>query len=258
MIEEFEILKCTRDENLEIIDKVVVETPLTIIVNDNEYITIMCTPIKMEELAVGFLFSEGLIKSKEDIISLNLESSEENICRVRIKNHINFEELYGNRVVTSGSKGSLYYNSMSFMKDKKFTNNIKVHKNEIMDTMSNFFNRSKIFEATGGVHSVLLKNKDIEIFREDIGRHNAIDKAVGYLILNSLPVDEFVIYISGRLSSEMVSKISKAGISSAISRACPTSLSLGLARNMNMTLIGFSRGNRFNVYSGKERVEYNE
>lgn len=104
MIKEFEVLKCTRDEDLETLDKVVVETPLTIIVNNNEYITIMCTPVKMEELAVGFLFSEGLIKSKEDIISLELESSEENVCRVEIKNHINFEELYGNRVVTSGSK----------------------------------------------------------------------------------------------------------------------------------------------------------
>ena len=98
MIEEFEILKCTRDEKLEKLlncVKVVVETPLTIIVNDNEYITIMCTPIKMEELAVGFLFSGRTNKIKRRYYISNLESSEENICRVRIKNHINFEELYG-------------------------------------------------------------------------------------------------------------------------------------------------------------------
>lgn len=257
MIKEFKILKCTREETFETFDKVVVETPLTIIVNKHEYITIMCTPIKMDELAVGFLFSEGLITSKNDILSLELETSHNNICRIELKTAVNFEELYGHRVVTSGSKGSLYYNSMDFMKDKKFNNNIKIHKDEIMDTMCNFFKRSEIFEATGGVHSVLLKSKDTEIFREDIGRHNAIDKAVGHLILNSLSVDDFVIYISGRLSSEMVSKISKAGICFAISRACPTSLSLGLARNMNMTLIGFSRGNRFNVYSGKERIDCN-
>ncbi len=237
MIKEFEIIKCTVDNTFETIDKVVTEVPLTIVINNIEYITIMCTPLYMEELAIGFLFNEGILKSKEDI---------------------KYSILDKNRVITSGSKGSLYFKSMDFMKEKKFDNNIKIHKNEIMNTMKEFFNKSKIFEETGGVHSVLLKSKEIEVFREDIGRHNAIDKAVGYLILNNLNVRDFIIYVSGRLSSEMVSKISKSGICFAISRACPTSLSLNLARNMNMTLIGFSRGNRFNVYSGSERIDFND
>ena len=258
MIKEFEIIKCTVDNTFETIDKVVTEVPLTIVINNIEYITIMCTPLYMEELAIGFLFNEGILKSKEDIKNMKLVKDENIIFYINLKENINYSILDKNRVITSGSKGSLYFKSMDFMKEKKFDNNIKIHKNEIMNTMKEFFNKSKIFEETGGVHSVLLKSKEIEVFREDIGRHNAIDKAVGYLILNNLNVRDFIIYVSGRLSSEMVSKISKSGICFAISRACPTSLSLNLARNMNMTLIGFSRGNRFNVYSGSERIDFND
>lgn len=255
MIKKFDILKCTRDENSEILDSVVEETALTIVVNCREYITIMCTPINLDELTVGFLFNEGLIKSKDDIIGLSVVQGLTNTAYITIKGDINFDNLYHDRVVTSGSKGSLYAKSMNFMNELFFDNNLKISKYEIMDTMKGFFTRSKIFEATGGVHSVLLKNKSLEIFREDIGRHNAIDKSIGHLILNSIPIDDFAIYVSGRLSSEMLSKISKSGISIAISRACPTSLSVNLARKMNMTLIGFSRGDRFNVYSGKERID---
>ena len=258
MIEEFNILKCFRDENIEVIDTVVEESPLTIIVNKREYITIMCTPIYLDELTVGFLFNEGLIKSKEDILNLSIVSEKNNIATVTLKNEIDFSDLYHDRVITSGSKGSLYYKAMNFMDELTFTNDIKISKSEIMDTMKDFFTRSKLFENTGGVHSVLLKNKSLEVFREDIGRHNAIDKGVGHLILNSIPIDDFAIYVSGRLSSEMISKISKAGISVAISRACLTSLSVKLARKMNMTVIGFSRGDRFNIYSAKERIDVNE
>ncbi|WP_297630380.1 formate dehydrogenase accessory sulfurtransferase FdhD [uncultured Clostridium sp.] len=258
MIKEFEIIKVTRENTTREYDKVVLEVPLTIKVNNEDYITIMCTPIKLKELGVGFLFNEGIIKSKRDIEKIELIEGERNIFSIELKEGLDFKTLYKNRVVTSGSKGSLYYDAMDFMNEIKFNNNIKVDKTEIMDTMKDFFTRSDIFEETGGVHSVLLKSKDYEIFREDIGRHNAIDKAIGHLILNDLDVKQFIIYVSGRLSSEMVSKISKAKISVAISRACPTSLSVNLARKMNMTLIGFSRGNRFNIYSGEERIDLNE
>ncbi|MGL4991506.1 MAG: formate dehydrogenase accessory sulfurtransferase FdhD [Sarcina sp.] len=258
MIKKFDILKCFIDENIETLDSVVEETPLTIIVNGKEYITIMCTPTYLEDLTAGFLFQEGLIKTKDDILELYVSSNKTNIANVTLQTEVDFDSLYHDRVITSGSKGSLYYKAMNFMEELSFKNNIKINKSEIMNTMKVFFTRSKLFADTGGVHSVLLKNNSLEIFREDIGRHNAIDKSIGYLLLNSIPIDDFAIYVSGRLSSEMISKISKAGISVAISRACPTSLSVNLARKMNMTIIGFSRGDRFNIYSARERIDINE
>ena len=257
MIKEYSIVKYDGVKGTREVDKVVAETPMSIFLNDREYITLLCTPTNKEELMVGFLNSEGIISSFEDIKDMTIDGD---IVKVYVKDNIDFESRYNNRIITSGSsKGTLYSKSMEEAKKIRFPiGDVKLKPKDIMDTMKTFFKSSKIFEETGGVHSVLLKGKDYEVFREDIGRHNAIDKAVGNMIMNNKKLDDFVIYVSGRLSSEMIGKISKAGISTVISRACPTAMGIEIGRTTNMTLIGFSRGDRFNIYSGEERVDFNE
>lgn len=256
MIKEYSIIKYDGSKGRKEVDKVVAETPISIFLNDREYITLLCTPTNKEELIVGFLNSEGIISSFKDIRDMIIDNN--GTAKVYIDSQIDFESRYNNRIITSGSsKGTLYAKSMEEAKKRRFPlGDTKLKPKEIMDTMKTFFKSSKIFEETGGVHSVLLKGKDYEVFREDIGRHNAIDKAVGNMIINNKTLEDFVIYVSGRLSSEMIGKISKAGISTVISRACPTAMGIEIGRMTNMTLIGFSRGDRFNVYSGEERIDF--
>jgi FdhD protein len=121
--------------------------------------------------------------------------------------------------------------------------------------MKAFHKRSLGYRETGGVHSAALAEKDnILIVREDIGRHNTVDKILGYAMLNSINLSDKVILISGRISSEIVLKTIKTKIPMIVSRSAPTDQAVEHARDSNITLIGFVRGQRMNVYSGLGRI----
>ncbi|HKZ56668.1 MAG TPA: formate dehydrogenase accessory sulfurtransferase FdhD, partial [Thermodesulfovibrionales bacterium] len=118
-----------------------------------------------------------------------------------------------------------------------------------------FQQRSEIFRLTGGVHSAALSDGEkILVFAEDIGRHNAIDKIIGYSILEKIPFAGKLILVSGRLSSEIVSKCSRWGIPIVASRAAPTNLAIEIAETSGITLIGFVRGERINIYTNPQRI----
>ncbi|SHH16916.1 formate dehydrogenase accessory sulfurtransferase FdhD [Tepidibacter thalassicus] len=232
-------------------DIVVVEYPFTIFLNEKEFVTLLCSPKSLDYLAVGFLASEGIINSKEDIHKIVVDK-EKGYGYVYTKDKsLILDKLYGKRIITSGcGKGSLFYNVVDAFKSKKIDSKIFINPNEIINLIKDFNVKSEVFRQTGGVHSCALCNSDrIILFEEDIGRHNALDKIVGMCLIEDIDLHDKIILTSGRISSEIVIKIAKIKIPVIVSRSAPTSLAIDIARELNITLIGFARGEKMNIYS---------
>lgn len=232
-------------------DIVVVEYPFTIFVNEKEIITLLCTPDSLKELAVGFLYSEGFISSLSDIDNIRI-GEQKGIAYVYVNNINEFNEKFrGKRTITSGcGKGTLFYNVMDSFKSKKVKNYLSIKADDIKQLMRLFNKKSELFLSTGGVHSCAMCSiDDIIIFEEDIGRHNALDKIFGKALLDEIDTDNKIILTSGRISSEILIKAAKRQIPVIISRSAPTSLAVEMAKKLGITLIGFARGEKMNIYN---------
>lgn len=248
---EYDIVRVEGQEMYKKKDYIIIEYPFTIFLNDKEFITLLCTPNSLEHLAIGFLHSEGLIKKKEDITKVRIDS-EKGIAYVYTKNESNLsEKLYGKRTITTGcGKGTVFYNVVDSFRSKRIENNTKINPKEITNLIRTFNKESKLFLKTGGVHSCALSdNENIIIFEEDIGRHNALDKIIGKVLMENIDVTDKMILTSGRISSEVLIKMAKVGIPIIVSRSAPTNLTLDIAKDLNITVIGFVRGDKMNIYS---------
>ena len=254
MLDKFPILRATRDRIKEMEDIVVKEFHLTIILNDRELVTLLCSPEKLDFLAIGFLFSEGLINSKRDIKKVDLDA-EENLVRVATKKPLKFpKDILSKRLIgSSGGKGASPF--VGIDPRSKIDTSIYVSPSEVLDLVDQFVHRSGLFESTGGVHSAALcDTKSILVFSEDIGRHNAIDKVFGECLLKDIPIHDRLLVTSGRVSSEILSKAAKRRIPLLISKSAPTNLGVQLANEVGITLIGFVREKRMNIYTHRWRV----
>ena len=148
-----------------------------------------------------------------------------------------------------------FYNVLDFAYKKKMTQNLIINSEKITELMMAFEKKSTKFKKTGGVHSAALTDGiNIFVFNEDIGRHNAIDKVIGEALYKNMNMEEFIVLTSGRISSDMMFKIQKIGSAVIISRSAPTSMAVRLADEWNVTLVGFARGYRMNVYTAKNRI----
>lgn len=232
-------------------DIVIREYPFTIFIDDEEIVTLLCSPNSLRYLTIGFLYSESFIESYSAID--NIQIDEENgraYVKLNIRKVFN-EKLQGKRTITSGcGKGTVFYNVLDSFKSKKITNEIHVRSDEIVDLMRRFNNRSSLFQSTGGTHACSICNKsDIIYFEEDIGRHNAVDKALGRALEEGIDLSDKIVLTSGRVSSDMLIKAAKGEIPVVVSRSAPTSLAVDMARELNITLVGFVRGEKMNIYN---------
>ncbi|MBM3120398.1 MAG: formate dehydrogenase accessory sulfurtransferase FdhD, partial [Chloroflexi bacterium] len=230
--------------------------PLTIVVNNQELVTLLCSPKNLDYLAVGFLSSEGLLKNKDDIKKITIDDRR---GAVRVETEAENKqagELLFKRLITSGcGRGASFYSAADVGRQVKVESQVRISPLEVFELVSEFQHRSQIFRTTGGVHSAALCDaKNILVFSEDIGRHNAIDKIFGECILNDIPTGDRIIVTSGRVSSEILLKAANRNIPLLISKSAPTDLGVRLANDLGVTLIGFVRGKRMNVYSNDWRV----
>ena len=254
--EKVSILRITEQDGTEMEDVVVREFPLTIILNNQELVTLLCSPTNLKYLALGFLASEGFIKAREEIKSILLDDRR-GIVRVETEGN---PDISGDRIfkrfITSGcGKGAAFYSVADATDATMVKSETRISASQVFTMMREFQHRSEVFKNTGGVHSAALADgESLLIFSEDIGRHNAIDKIFGKCLWENTPTNDRVIVTSGRISSEILFKVAKRGIPIIISRSAPTDLAVRTAVDMGITLIGFVRGKRMNIYSNNWRV----
>ncbi len=253
---ELDILRVKDGQRSEEKDQVVVEFPLTIYLNEQELVTLLCSPRDLKCLALGFLRSEGLLSNLEELDSATLDK-DRSIVFVKTKGQTNLaEKLYGKRTITSGcGKGTIFFHALDSLQSKTVNSNLKVKGESLFPLMRELQDRSLLFKTTGGVHSAALADKDnILVYSEDIGRHNAMDKIVGECLLKGISMLDRILLSSGRLSAEIVLKGTKMGLPLIVSRSAPTSLAIEVAEKVGITLVGFLRGGRFNIYSHAGRI----
>lgn len=255
MFETIKIVKIKGNDS-EIVDDIVVkEVPLTLNVNDKELVTLLCTPIDLEDLARGFLFTSGLIKKNQDVKKIII-NQEQWVAYIELVDAAIMNDLIFKRLYTSGcGRGTLFYSVQDMMNRARILSDFKIETIKITALMADFQKRSELYLKTGGVHSAALADdKVILAFKEDIGRHNAIDKVIGQALKEDIPFENKIMITSGRISSEVLFKIKKCDIPIIISKSAPTNQAVKLAKDMGITLVGFARGNRMNIYSNEQRV----
>ena len=238
-------------EQLEVIDtEVIVETPVSLTVNGDVWLTFMCTPVDLEAMAIGFLYNEGLIKSIEDIADVRLCATGDNID---IWTRTNIEKPNQWRR-TSGCTGGI--TSVTEDSSNRLITNGGVLTGQVVGELINqLFESQTLYRAAGGVHtSALSDGKRLCIVTEDIGRHNTLDKIAGRCLMEKLELQRRIIITTGRISSEMLQKAARLSASFVISRTSPSSMSIDLAEQYGITLIGYARRNRFNIYTHPERI----
>ncbi|MBA3053187.1 formate dehydrogenase accessory sulfurtransferase FdhD [bacterium] len=252
---ETEILRITGTGRTKIKDIVADEQPLTIDLDGSELVTLLCSPSDIKELSIGFLYSSGIIRAVGDIGKIVIDGNN-STAYVKLKKKIAGGDMLFKRIYSSGcGRGIIFYNMLDKIPRKKLKKDFYISAVKIMSLMKLFEKKSAVFKKTGGVHSAgFSPGKGIAVFKEDIGRHNALDKIIGEALIKNLDFENMIMLTSGRLSSEIMFKIRRTGVSVIVSRGAPTDQAVKLAREWDLTLAGFVRGGRMNVYSAEERI----
>lgn len=235
-------------------DYVAEEKPLHIFLNKIHYATIFCSPQNLRELAVGHLLSEGLVKSIEEIERINLNQG---ICEVTLKSNIDLDKRLKHaknfsRIILSACGGP-YQPSKRLPKIKS---NLKVKAEVIQNCVNKLNFTAETFRKTGGVHAAAIYESDGNLiaFAEDVGRHNAVDKVIGLGALNKTDFSKCFLALSGRLTGDIVSKAARVGLPIVSSLAAAVDSGINIAKEVDLTLIGFVRGKRMNVYNCEKRI----
>lgn len=232
--------KGAEKQNLE----VVVEKPFQILINEQNIANIMLTPRYLADFLTGFLVGQGIISSIKQIEKTLIEP-EKGLLWAQVKEPVKVDLTKS--IITSGCAGGITFD--------KFDSLAQLKKAELPDIdlisglMKEMLSAGKIYREAGGVHSACLASKNRIIFQvEDIGRHNCIDKVIGYLARNQIDPQGKIILTTGRISLEAVPKVARAGINILGSRSTPTDLAIELAQKLNIKLLGYIRASKLTVY----------
>lgn len=268
--EHISIQRIIGDELSESGDVVAVEEPLEIqlsystatgLMHKNVAVT-MRTPGNDTELAAGFLFTEGIINGRQAVHEIRQSSSDDSRVLVVLEENVHpvLSNMARNFYSTSscGVCGKASIDAIRIA--SPYTNDkdeIKISAAVLYALQENSRKQQDVFEETGGIHASALftLNGEFIMLREDVGRHNALDKLIGTALLNNqLPLNNCILFLSGRASFELIQKAAMAGIKVVAAVGAPSSLAVEMAKEQGITLVGFLKSNRFNVYAGKERI----
>ncbi|MDG5787476.1 formate dehydrogenase accessory sulfurtransferase FdhD [Evansella sp. AB-P1] len=250
------IVKYNEGKLLEIEDYIAVEEPFTIHINGQEFATMLCTPTNLQELAIGFLASEGVIRTVEEICSVTIDQGK-GYAYIELENQASFDPtVTSKRIIGSCcGKSRQFYFQNDVKVAKTIINAPKITGKQCGELMEKMESNSAHFKQTGGLHNGGLATVNELLYSySDIGRHNALDKLYGHCLLNRISTKNKVIVFSGRISSEVLLKVSKMGIGIILAKSAPTTLAIALAEELGITTVGFIRGDRFNIYSRHERI----
>jgi FdhD protein len=256
---KFPILSYRNGEFKKIDDTIVTEFALTIKLNGVEFATLVCTPEYLEEVVIGYLASENVIKTMSDIENLWIEENR-GFAHVTVKEKPQFYENFrSKRYVTSCcgmSRQAFYFVNDAFTAKKLHDVKITLTPNECILLMEALQHQAATFKRTGGVHNAgICDRNSMLLSRMDIGRHNALDKLYGFCLKHSIPLYNKVLVFSGRISSEILIKVSKIGCAAVLSKSAPTELALEMADQLGITTVGFIRNQSFNIYTHAWRIK---
>ena len=230
----------------------IVESPVSFTVNGQVWLTSMCTPVNLEAMAVGFLFNEGVITSMSEVEDVRICEHGDNVD-IWLSHNVEQPQSWRR---TSGCTGGVTAVDALARVDVSFdTGSPHILPETVGHLIDMFFEHQELYRETGGVHTSALSDGDKILFvAEDIGRHNTLDKIAGLCLMNDLWPETRILISTGRISSEMLQKAARIQAPILISRTSPSSLSIAMAERYGITLIGYARRDRFNVYSNRQRL----
>ncbi len=242
----------------EIADYIAEEKPFYLFINTTFWATILCSPTNLKELAVGHFLSEGILKSTGEIEEIVLKEPESS-CYVKLKPGVHVEKrveisrLHARVIHSACGSGSPYQFTGKIPKVKS---NLEVRAQVIFDSVNQLNFKAEGFRRTGGLHVAAIYKADGELIAlaEDVGRHNAVDKVIGMAALNNVVFTECFLALSGRMSGDVAFKAAKVGLPIIASLAAALSSGITVAESANLTLAGFVRGKRINLYTYPERI----
>jgi FdhD protein len=259
-IDSQKIIRRKRDGELEYQpDDLTIEEPLEIRIGRKALATTMRTPGHDEELAAGFLVSEAIIRKRQEVAEIS--ATRRNVVMVNlaagVKSKLNSARRFGTISSSCGICGKESIDAIRQDFPAIRSPNVRIGIDTLLSLPASLRKHQGDFARTGGIHAagVFDSAGDLKIVREDIGRHNAVDKAIGRAFLDGLlPLDRHLLLVSGRASFEIMQKALAAGIPIVAAVSAPSTLAVSFARESNQTLIGFLRPPSFNIYSHIERV----
>ncbi len=237
-------------------DTIVTETRIELDVNDGQLrLAMLCLPHELEALAVGFLAGEGALRSRDDLEAVEVDLEAGRVC---VRGDLDADVL---EAVTrrwtwgTGCGGGGTARDLDRPVYAGVGPGTPMQAGRLVELAGEFLGRAELWARTGGVHGCALASAEgIALYAEDVGRHNAFDKIIGKALLDGIDVAEHLVLTTGRLSAEIVSKAVACRVPMLASRSAVTTLAVDLARRFGVTLIGFVRGRRMNVYTGFQRV----
>ncbi|MDR0923441.1 MAG: formate dehydrogenase accessory sulfurtransferase FdhD [Hungatella sp.] len=257
---KYKLLLCSNETQSEESEEILIEYKLSVYVNDIRYVNLICTHKNLYELVLGNLFSEGIIHGMDEIKSLEI-LEDEGKAFVKLKTSDVFKDVInateGIRTVTTacGKQHSIAYYLMNDWDLTALDYSFTIKFSKILSYMNEFQKSSDIYKLTRGIHSCgLYDNQGLLYLMEDIGRHNAVDKILGYSMDQRIDLSKTVLITSGRVPSDMITKIIKAKIPILVARSVPTDVAIEMANKFNITLVGSAKGTRLNLYSNEQRL----
>ncbi|MCJ7769538.1 MAG: formate dehydrogenase accessory sulfurtransferase FdhD [Dehalococcoidales bacterium] len=253
--ESFTVLRITMEDRNSVEQAVAREFPVTIIFNNQELVTLLCSPADLKYLTVGFLASEGFLNNKDEIRKITVDEKRGVVRLETTEDKVLAADALVKRVISSGcGRGPSFY-SPADAASRKVDSMMTISAADIFSLVKEFQHGSQLYLATHGVHNAALcDGKRILVFSEDIGRHNAVDKIFGRCLLENINTDNHAMITTGRVSSEIIHKVARRNIPIVISISAPTSLGVRLADTLGITLVTSVRGRKMNIFSHDWRV----
>jgi FdhD protein len=240
-------LKVRGERVEEITGEVVREQPLTVYVNGTRFLTLLCTPVKLEALVIGYLWMEMVIGEVGEIEALEVSPVDGRVD-VSLTHPV---DLPTERILTSGCGGGITFR-IDHRLFPRLTSTLQVSPAQLSARMRDLFASAVMYKASRGIHGAALADAEgLLLTAEDVGRHNAVDKIKGEALLRGIPTVDRILLSTGRVSSEMLLKAARMGVPIIASRTSPTEMAVGLAEQLNITVCGYVRPDGLNLYAGE-------
>ena len=261
--QEFTVDRWKSDQHISELDSIAEEVPISLIYNGMPHVVMLATPTNLEEFALGFSITEGIIKSPQELLSARVYNRSNGIeVQIKIPEE-RFQCMSDKGRNLTGRTGCGLCGAstlkQAIRKPSEVVGDLRVSAIDLSNALTELVSFQKLNKMTGAVHAAawVIPGEGIIDIREDVGRHNALDKLIGFLLRTEKELSSGFVLVTSRASFEMVQKTAWVGINMLVAISAPTGLAIRLAKETNLTLIGFARGDQHVVYTHPHRLTHN-